>query len=70
VDVVAEDGEHPIPSPESWWAAVLGSGYRSTVEQLDVRDRDRVRTANLAYLRDTGIRSVEAKVLYAVATKA
>lgn len=52
------------------WSAVLGSGYRGTVEQLDAEAREHIRTANLNYIRDAGIRSVEANVLYAVATKA
>jgi ubiquinone/menaquinone biosynthesis C-methylase UbiE len=69
-DVVAEAGEHPIPSPEAWWAAVVGSGYRGTLEQLDAADRERVHHANLAYVRRSGIRAVEANVVYAVATKA
>jgi ubiquinone/menaquinone biosynthesis C-methylase UbiE len=30
-EVVAEAGEHPIASPEAWWSAVLGSGYRGTL---------------------------------------
>jgi ubiquinone/menaquinone biosynthesis C-methylase UbiE len=67
--VVGEDGEHPIPSPEAWWAAVLGSGYRGTVEQLDAKDRERVRTANLNYIRQSGINAVEANVVYATANK-
>ena len=25
----------PIPSPDAWWSAVLGSGYRGTIDQLD-----------------------------------
>ena len=70
VEVVAEDGEHSIPSPEAWWSAVLGSGYRGTIEQLDAEAREHIRTANLNYIRDAGIRSVEANVLYAVASKA
>ena len=66
----AESGRHPIPSPEAWWAAVLGSGYRGTLERLDEPDRDHVRTVNLAFVRDAGIRSVEANVVYGVAMKA
>jgi ubiquinone/menaquinone biosynthesis C-methylase UbiE len=69
VEVAAEDGQHPIPSPEAWWAAVLGTGYRGTIDQLDVEEMEYVRTANLYYIRDEGIRSVEANVLYAAATK-
>jgi len=67
--VVAEAGMHPIPSPEAWWSAVLGSGYRGTLEQLDATARERVRAANLSYIRNSGVRSVEANVVYAIATK-
>ena len=67
--VVAEDGQHPIPSAEAWWSAVLGSGYRGTVEQLDPKEHERVRTANLNYVAASGIRSVEANVVYATADK-
>ncbi len=69
VETVAEAGTHPIPSPEAWWAAVLGSGYRGTFEKLDAGAREIVRTANLNFIRQSGIRSVEANVVYAVATK-
>lgn len=68
-DVIAQAGEHPIPDPQAWWTAVLGSGYRGTLEQLEPRQRDQVRDANLKYIRDSGIRSVEANVVYAVAEK-
>jgi ubiquinone/menaquinone biosynthesis C-methylase UbiE len=69
-DAIAEAGEHPIPTPEAWWAAVMGSGYRGTFEQLDTEGRERVRLANLAYIRAAGIGAVEANVIYAVAKKA
>jgi SAM-dependent methyltransferase len=68
-DVVVESGEHPIASPEAWWAAVMGSGYRGTVDQLDATQRESVRRANLEYVRRSRIRSVEANVVYAIATK-
>jgi hypothetical protein len=69
-EIVAEPGEHAIPSPEAWWAAILGSGYRGTLEQLDDEGRERVRLANLDYVRRSGVRAVEANVVYAIATKA
>ena len=69
-EVVAEAGAHSVPSPEAWWSAVIGSGYRGTLEQLDEKAREFVRTANLNYIRDARIRSVEANVVYAIATKA
>jgi ubiquinone/menaquinone biosynthesis C-methylase UbiE len=68
-EVIAEAGRHPIPSPNAWWSAVLGSGYRGTLDQLDTMDRQKVRTANLDYIRESGITSVEANVVYAIATK-
>jgi ubiquinone/menaquinone biosynthesis C-methylase UbiE len=68
-DILAEPGEHPVPSPDAWWSAVLGSGYRGTFEQLDADERERVRAANLDYVRASGIASVQANVVYAIATK-
>jgi ubiquinone/menaquinone biosynthesis C-methylase UbiE len=68
-EVIGEAGEHPIPSPEAWWSAVLGSGYRGTLDQLDATDRQKVRTANLTYIRDSGVTSVQANVVYAIAIK-
>jgi SAM-dependent methyltransferase len=69
VEVAAEAGAHPLGSPEAWWSAVLGSGYRGTLEQMDDQAREHVRLVNLDYIRASGIRSVEANVVYAIATK-
>jgi ubiquinone/menaquinone biosynthesis C-methylase UbiE len=66
----AHAARHPIPSPEAWWAAVLGSGYRGTVDQLAPEARERVRRENLEFVRRSGLTSVEANVVYASATKA
>ena len=68
-EVVAEEAAHPIATPEAWWAAVMGTGYRGTVDQLDPAAREDVRAVNLAYIRESGIRSVEANVVYAIAAK-
>src|SRR5262245_54947268 len=68
-DVVAEDGRHPLNSPDDWWAIVLGSGYRGTIEQLDPEARERVRRANLMSVQNSQIRVVETNVVYAVARK-
>ena len=68
-EVAAASGTHPVPAPEAWWALVMGSGYRGTVEQLAPADRERVRAANLDYVRDSGVRSIETNVVYAVAVK-
>jgi SAM-dependent methyltransferase len=67
--VEEESGSHSIPSPDAWWAAVLGSGYRGTVDQLDSAARNRVREANFEFIRSSGTTSVEANVVYAIAEK-
>jgi len=68
-EIVAEAGSHPIRSPEAWWSAVLGSGYRGTVDQLNAAALAFVRESNLRYIRNSGISSVEANVIYAFAEK-
>jgi len=69
IKVVTEMGMHPIPSPEAWWSAVLGSGYRGTLEQMDDVAQEHVREANLSYVRTSGVRAIEANVIYATAVK-
>ena len=68
-EIVAEPGSHPIATPDAWWSAVLGSGYRGTIDQLDPEARQRVRDHNAAYIRTNGINEVEANVVYAIARK-
>jgi ubiquinone/menaquinone biosynthesis C-methylase UbiE len=68
-DIVAESGTHPIPNADAWWSAVLGSGYRGTIDQLDAAGLSRVRDANLRYIRTSRIAAVEANVVYAIAGK-
>jgi ubiquinone/menaquinone biosynthesis C-methylase UbiE len=67
--IIAENRSHPIHSAEDWWTILLGSGYRGTIEQLSQSDRERVKEANLAFVRDEEISSIETNVLYALATK-
>jgi ubiquinone/menaquinone biosynthesis C-methylase UbiE len=64
-----ECGRHAVESPEAWWTIVLGSHYRGVIEQLAPDQRERVRQANLAAVRDKGIRWLECNVVYAVAAK-
>jgi ubiquinone/menaquinone biosynthesis C-methylase UbiE len=68
-EVVAENGIHPVGSPDDWWSMILGSGYRGTVEQLDDNDRERVRKENLDFISRNDVRGVEANVLYGIARK-
>ena len=67
--VTAENGWHPIHSPEDWWTIVLGSGYRGTVEQLTPTELATVKEVNVTFVRDHGITKLETNALYAVATK-
>ncbi|HTL79992.1 MAG TPA: methyltransferase domain-containing protein [Candidatus Babeliales bacterium] len=67
--ISAENRLHPINSADDWWAIVLGSGYRGTIEQLTQAEREEVKEANLAFIRDEKISAVETNVLYALATK-
>jgi SAM-dependent methyltransferase len=67
--IADENRLHPISSVEDWWTIVLGSGYRGTIEQLNPLERERVKEANLAFIRDEKISAIETNVLYALATK-
>jgi len=67
--ITREDRLHPINSAEDWWTIVLGSGYRGTVEQLNLAERQKVQEANLAFIHDEKVSAIETNVLYALATK-
>jgi ubiquinone/menaquinone biosynthesis C-methylase UbiE len=67
--ITGENRLHSISSPEDWWTIVLGSGYRGTIEQLNLLEREKVKHANLSFIRDGKISAVETNVLYALATK-
>lgn len=69
MEVEAEGGSHPINSPEDWWAMIMGSGYRGTVDQLDPETREQVRKQSLDFIESAAVRSVEANVVYAIAIK-
>ena len=68
-EVVAESGSQPVNSPDDWWAMVLGSGYRGTIDQLSAEDRERVRLANFDFIREASVQSVETNVVYGIAVK-
>jgi ubiquinone/menaquinone biosynthesis C-methylase UbiE len=67
--IVPENRLHPINSAEDWWTIVLGSGYRGTIEQLTLAERQKVQDANLAFIRNEKISAIEANVLYALGAK-
>jgi len=67
--IIPENRLHPINSAEDWWTIVLGSGYSGTIEQLTLGERQKVRDANLAFIRDEKISAIETNVLYALGAK-
>jgi ubiquinone/menaquinone biosynthesis C-methylase UbiE len=69
VEVFAEVGVHDLATPEDWWTIVLGGGLRGTIDQLDPNAQERVRAANLQFLRTNQVNSLAVNVLYAVARK-
>ena len=63
--IEVKNGTHPIKGPEDWWATLLGTGYRGTIDQLDHQKRERVRKDNLRFIEESGITGIEANVIYA-----
>lgn len=68
-EIVAEAGSQELNVPEDWWAIVMGSGYRGTVEQLAPAELAELRRENLDYIRRSSISAIESNVVYAIATK-
>lgn len=69
LEALAESDSQTINEPEDWWAMIMGSGYRGTVEQLSSEDRECVRRANLDFIQRTSLQALEANVIYASALK-
>lgn len=69
VDVVAENGSHPLTNPDDWWTIVLGSGFRWTVDKMGPDASMRVRHQNMEWIKSNGITSIETNVIYAIASK-
>jgi SAM-dependent methyltransferase len=68
-EAVAEAGWHPLRAPEDWWAIVLGSGYRSTVDALSPLSRERVMTISISEVRRADIRQIRTDVVYGTARR-
>jgi SAM-dependent methyltransferase len=68
-EVITEDGQQALQSPDDWWTIVCGSGYRWTIEQMDQETVTRVRETNLTTLRESNTKFVETNVIYALAEK-
>lgn len=68
-EATPESDSQTVNEPEDWWAMIMGSGYRGTVEQLSPEDREHVRRTNLDFIQQSSVRDLEANVIYATATK-
>ncbi|NEU79878.1 class I SAM-dependent methyltransferase [Nostoc sp. UIC 10630] len=69
VEVFTEVGTHELACPEDWWTMVLGGGLRGTIDQLDPITKERIRKANIEFLRSNQINSLFVDVLYAIGQK-
>ncbi|NJM46229.1 MAG: class I SAM-dependent methyltransferase [Alkalinema sp. RU_4_3] len=69
VEVFTEQAQHPLSGPEDWWTMVLGGGLRGLIDQLTPDENNRLRQANLDYLQNNQIQTLESEVLYAIAHK-
>ncbi len=67
--MIPESGSQPLRSPEDWWTTALGMGFRATVDALDPDAGERVRQANLTFIRNANVQAVETIVIYATLTK-
>jgi ubiquinone/menaquinone biosynthesis C-methylase UbiE len=67
--IAAESDVQPLNSPEDFWTIVLGSGYRSVIDQLEDVSRERVRRATLDSICKQNVRGVETNAIYAIARK-
>ena len=70
LQIVADSGSQPVNSPSDWWAMIMGSGYRGTIEQLTPEAREQVLKENTDFIQRTALQSVECNVVYATAIKA
>lgn len=68
--VDAETSFQPLNSPDDWWTIANGSGYRGTIDQLDLPARDAVKHDTLSHLRARGALTAATNAVYAIATKA
>jgi ubiquinone/menaquinone biosynthesis C-methylase UbiE len=69
VTIEEEAGRQALGSPEDWWAIVLGTGYRATVEQLGPDAAARVKRICLDRIAREDIRAVETNVILALAPR-
>lgn len=67
--VETESCAFPLGHPDDFWAVVLGTGYRGTLEQMNLASQERLRVRLLDKLRTAGVSALETEVLYGLARK-
>ena len=67
--VKLEPREVPIPTPDDWWLAVMGSGMRRTMLEMDDETAARVRSRCNQRLEEAGVTTIQMPGIYALATK-
>ncbi len=68
-EVCLEPRELPISGADDWWLAVMGSGMRRTVLELDDKTGERVRADFDRRLREARVRAIQMPGIYANAIK-
>jgi SAM-dependent methyltransferase len=68
-EIKEERYEHPLPSPRDWWTIVLGTHYRTVVEQLAPVERNLVEVLTRREIVGCGVEWINASALFAVARK-
>ena len=58
-----------VTHPDDLWAVVLGTGYRGTLEQMNLASQEHLRVRLLDKLRTAGVNALETEVLYGLARK-
>ncbi len=64
-----EPREVPIPTPDDWWLAVMGTSMRRTVLEMDEEATRRVRATCDQGLRDGDVKTMRMPGIYALARK-
>ena len=68
-NVIPEDHDQNLQSPEDWWTIVLGCGLRGTVDAMDVETALRIHDQTVGWIRDNDVTSIKTNRIHAIAEK-
>lgn len=69
IEVEEESGFQSLTDENDWWTIAMGSGLRWTIDMMGPDTAERVRQANLEWIRKKNIKNIKTNVIYAVAVK-